>query len=444
MLIGICGWVAGLAGVARADSNAVQAIQQASDPSAAVSAYANGMAQDRNDPQLYQAYISRMVDFGLPEMAFHQAETLTTLRSDSGLAWAVIAHVNARRGQMPEAVSAVVLAGQFAPDHPFVQKTAGEIIAWYDYRADKGALSDTTREAVAKVKGLLANRSDYRVAYDTARHAYQQQSTSQAPTTAPLTPESDEHAQAQYAPDYYGGVDYDSEPGWYWWYPAGYFAGYSFFPLGAFFVFEDHHHHHHDRLFAGHSHHVSFAAHSTFNHDGRFFSAGRNAFFGTATRLAMLNNDAAVNSAAINQPATVVQNEPPSRTQVRKGTFASTATRSTQVPLGPRTSPSTTWPAPTAARQLPTFSTQIQPNPTLPSGVWSSPAFRSPQVAQSAPGSMMTPAFSGRSSMAGTEFNGAGGVMRGAGSSVASVPRVVVPGGGGFHGGGAVAGMGRR
>jgi len=39
---------------------AIQAIEQASDPSAVVTAYANGFAIDRNEPKLYEAYIARM------------------------------------------------------------------------------------------------------------------------------------------------------------------------------------------------------------------------------------------------------------------------------------------------------------------------------------------------------------------------------------------------
>src|SRR5207249_6601416 len=95
---------------------AIQAIKQAADPSAVVTAYANGFAIERNEPKLYEAYVSRMVDLGLPELAYHQAQTLTTLDATNGLAWGVVAHVDARRAQMPEALSAIILAGQFAPD----------------------------------------------------------------------------------------------------------------------------------------------------------------------------------------------------------------------------------------------------------------------------------------------------------------------------------------
>ena len=124
---------------------AIQAIQQAPDPSATVAAYVNGAAVDRNDPKLSEAYVARMVDLGLPELAFHQAQTLTTLESNNGLAWGVIAYVEARRGNMAEAISAINLAGQFAPDNPLVERTAGEIVAWYDVKADKATLSENAR-----------------------------------------------------------------------------------------------------------------------------------------------------------------------------------------------------------------------------------------------------------------------------------------------------------
>ncbi len=151
---------------------AIQAIQQAPDPSATVAAYVNGAAVDRNDPKLSEAYVVRMVDLGLPELAFHQAQTLTTLESNNGLAWGVIAYVEARRGNMPEAISAINLAGQFAPDNPLVERTAGEIIAWYDVKADKATLSENAQHGLATIRGLLEKRPEFANAYKTAKKAY--------------------------------------------------------------------------------------------------------------------------------------------------------------------------------------------------------------------------------------------------------------------------------
>ena len=96
--VGCSGSVAGQPASVNA---AIQAIQQAPDPSAAIAAYGSGIAVAPNDPKLYEAYVTRMVDMGLPEMAFHQAQTLTALQPDSGIGWGVQAYVSARRGQLP-------------------------------------------------------------------------------------------------------------------------------------------------------------------------------------------------------------------------------------------------------------------------------------------------------------------------------------------------------
>src|SRR5262249_41928172 len=145
LALGISSWVS-VVGSARADDlGAVQAIEQATDPSAAVTAFANGLAADRNNPRVYSAYVSRMVEFGLPAMPYHQAHTLTRLQSNSGLGWGVLAYVDARRGNMEEAVSSIVLASQFAPDHAFVQRTAGEIYAWYDTKGSGATLPDNSK-----------------------------------------------------------------------------------------------------------------------------------------------------------------------------------------------------------------------------------------------------------------------------------------------------------
>ena len=313
---------------------AIQAIQQAPDPSAAIAAYANGFALDRNNPALYQAYVSRMVDLGLPEMAFHQAQTLTTLQSNNGLAWAVVAYVEARRVQMPEALSAINLAGQFAPDNNFIQHTAGELVAWYDVKADKTKIPDNTKDGVAKVRALLQKKPAFTEAYASAQKAYQSQAASdsqpgsagetqgtpapvppasQAPAatlppvapqaqtdlgpapvyTAPLTPAYTYYPEDSYYPEYSGvyldwgpSYCYDWGPGWvapapwWWWRPCGFWSGCNFFPFGLTFAFGDFdrfHHFHHDRFSArdgrfGHGDH--FGHHDRFGHGEHFARDG--------------------------------------------------------------------------------------------------------------------------------------------------------------------------
>ena len=257
---------------------AIQAIQQAPDPSATVAAYVNGAAVDRSDPKLSEAYVVRMVDLGLPELAFHQAQTLTTLESNNGLAWGVIAYVEARRGNMAEAISAINLAGQFAPDNALVERTAGEIVAWYDVKADKATLSQNAERGLATVRSLLEKRPEFANAYETAKKAYKAQAS---------VPELPERSQGQptglqtmsptesisYYPDYYyaSGAGWVEPMPWWWWQPVGFFGGFDFFPFTTVVVFN-----HRDFFFKDHDH--------FFHHgNGRFFprdGSGRGNFFG--------------------------------------------------------------------------------------------------------------------------------------------------------------------
>lgn len=262
----------------------IQAIQQAPDPSAVVTAYANSIALDRSDPKLHEAYVARMVDLGLPELAYHQAQTLTTLQSSNGLAWGVVAYVDARRGQMADAISAINLACHFAPENAFVAHTAGELVAWYDLKADKTTLPEDAKRGLAATRALLAKQIAFTGAYETACRAYQAQATAQAAPwqyapapqapgapplpaapAAPLPPqaalEGDTAAPLGYEPpavpppyypdyadSYYGWApDFcdDWGPGWIapapgcWWEPCGFWGGCGFLPFGAACLFGD-------------------------------------------------------------------------------------------------------------------------------------------------------------------------------------------------------------
>ncbi len=322
VLASVCALLAGVGGTTSSGSDtAVQAIRQAPDPSAVIAAYANGVSVNRNDPELYAAYVSRMVDLGLPEMAYHQAQTLTTLQPSNGLAWGVVGYVDARRAQMPEAVAAINLAGQLAPDSTFVQHTAGELTAWYDFKADKSKIPENVKDGLTKVRNSLDNRTAFTEAYATARKAYEtaanpssqaaganpeaaptQTGTNQVATPTPATsqvppmPPAPTMAENQadqvaplgyspatpapvyypayndsyYYPDYSGiyldwgpsycygwGAGWAAPAPWWWWEPCGFWGGCDFFPFGVSFAFGDFDDFH--RFY-----------HDGFDHDGRF------------------------------------------------------------------------------------------------------------------------------------------------------------------------------
>jgi hypothetical protein len=235
---------------------AIQAIEQAPDPSATVAAYVNGAAVDANDPKLSEAYVIRMVDLGLPEMAFHQARTLTTLQSNNGLAWGVVAYVEARRGNMAEAISAINLAGQLAPTTPLVERTAGEIMAWYDIKADKATLSENAQRGLATIRRLLEKHPEFANAYEAAKKAYQAQARApeQPDPSETVTPTESENSYSDYS--HVSDAGWVEPTPWWWWQPVGFFAGSNFVPLTTVVVFN-----------------------RDFRHRNRFFNDSKERFF---------------------------------------------------------------------------------------------------------------------------------------------------------------------
>ncbi len=429
-------------------AGAIQAIQQAPDPSAAVAAFASGVAIDRNDPKLYEAYVNRMVDLGLPEMAYHQAQTLNTLDTRDGLAWGVQAYVDARRGNLPEAISAINLAGQFAPDNKFVQRTAGEIAAWYDTKGSTITLPQAAKDGLAKVRSSMASSPAFTAAYQTARQAY----TSQAGTASPpvqaapeavapgtqAAPEAYDYAVAPppvvYYPDYTAGYYYDYGPTWiepapwWWWQPIGFFGGCDFFPFGAFVVFDhDHFHHHHD-FDHDRDDHVFHRDNPAFWHGG---TGSRANFFGMPARPApaitaavrssfQVSSQTAVISRGFNSTAPAT--ERPISPVLSSPKFAASELRGTPMP---------TRSANEAFFAPPSSSWSGVPH----GGAWAGPGFhaaRSPGApiahgsampqggARSAPSAGSGGGFHGGSSMGGGGSHGTGGFS----------------GGGGFGGGG--------
>src|SRR5689334_10818771 len=65
-------------------------IHDAADPSAAIQAYATAIAAGHDQTAVESAFVRRMVDFGVPEMALAQAKDLTTKDPNNGLPWAVL------------------------------------------------------------------------------------------------------------------------------------------------------------------------------------------------------------------------------------------------------------------------------------------------------------------------------------------------------------------
>ena len=164
------------------------AIRDAVDPSSAIDAYAKATAAQRENVAVQEAYIQKMVSFGLPEMAERQAQDVTKRDPDSGLAWAVVAYMNAKRNQTPSALIAMAEAVKRSTADPFVQRTGAELVAWYDVRADKTKMPDAAKQAAEDVRGTLSQRQGYLDAYAKAKKDYQR------PADEPTAPPAEDGA----------------------------------------------------------------------------------------------------------------------------------------------------------------------------------------------------------------------------------------------------------
>ena len=88
------------------------AIQEAADPSSAIQAYARATAAGTTNVAAEQAFVHRMVSFGLPEMAETQAAELAQRMPTDGIAWAVLGYMNAKRDQLALGLSDMSMAAE--------------------------------------------------------------------------------------------------------------------------------------------------------------------------------------------------------------------------------------------------------------------------------------------------------------------------------------------
>ncbi len=152
----------------------IQAVSQADDPRAAMSAYAKGCAIDRSNTEIHDAYMRRMLKFGLPKIAYYPARELVRLDPNNALAWGVVGYMQGKRGELEEAFSATIRSLENRRDDPSVLHNAGQLAAWYENEPDLPNLSDRARRALAQMKEELLANKQYSSAYETIQAAYKQ------------------------------------------------------------------------------------------------------------------------------------------------------------------------------------------------------------------------------------------------------------------------------
>jgi hypothetical protein len=373
---------------------ALDAIRRAPDPSAAVQAYAAAPHNTVNDPQLEQAYVERMATLGLPELAATQAQDLARRQPNDGMAWGVVAYMEAKAGRTDLALTDIVAAARYAPKDPFVQRTAGELLAWYDARGDKSQITQSLQVALETLRGTLAATDAYKDGYAQAVKAYSEASNTNAPPPVPTPTE----AVVPTEPSYDAGATYSPYNPYPYYYPTSIYLApcavdtlyppcdsywWPTFGTVAVFPFYDHFHngdHHHD--------------------GGGFHGGSGSAWAGNRFGAGTWSGAAASLSPAASTPIR------PSSVFVSSGPLHNAPAFSAS-PAAPRWAPTSA--APSVFRSAPVYNAapviaSDAPVRSFGPVFYSAPSFRSAPAFQAAPSFNSAPAFrsySGSGSMGG-------------------------------------------
>ncbi len=164
------------------DDTYAQAIRSAPDASSAIDAYSSALSRARSPAALHEAFVHKMVDLGQPDLAYSQALLLTSLQPGNGFAWCVLAYDNADRGNVNDALTDIAKAAKLAPDDPFVIRTSGQLLAWFDSpRVDRRQVPNDIIAGMDNIRSRFNSNNTFATAYTEAYQAY---TPSTAATTA--------------------------------------------------------------------------------------------------------------------------------------------------------------------------------------------------------------------------------------------------------------------
>ena len=156
-------------------------ISTAGDQSSAIDAYVRGYAVDPHEPRLHAEFMRKMVSLGSPETVEQQAEALISQGVDDGVAYAVQAFSLGRRGRTAEALEMISRAVMLEPENIFVQRLAGELLAWHDFYAERIVLPEYRRTDLQNARRRMDRYWAFYRSYWSATAALQARETPGAP-----------------------------------------------------------------------------------------------------------------------------------------------------------------------------------------------------------------------------------------------------------------------
>ncbi len=144
----------------------VEQIDRAEHPSQAARAYSRALAIDNRHAPAHKAYLRKMLEFGLFDIARTPARALINIRAKDGVAWGLMSYFHAKKEEPVEALEAIVRAARYAPENPGVMHNAGQLVAWYERAENIQGVRDTTKRIIDKSRQAWLEQKDFADAYE--------------------------------------------------------------------------------------------------------------------------------------------------------------------------------------------------------------------------------------------------------------------------------------
>jgi hypothetical protein len=149
----------------------IKETQSAATPEQAVEAYNRGTNIDRNNVQLNDAYMTRMLQLGQPLVARFPARVLVAHQPNNGLALGVLGYAEAVQGNLAEALADTVCGAEQARSNPGILRNAGQLVAWYDYSPQARNIPAPGRCVLSEIRRSLERQPEYVEAYEQGKQA---------------------------------------------------------------------------------------------------------------------------------------------------------------------------------------------------------------------------------------------------------------------------------
>ena len=157
----------------------IQTIRESTTHTEVMGAYARGCAIDRYSPPLHDAYMRRMLKYGMPQIAIYPAKQLVNLDPANGMAWGVMGYIHGKKEELVEAFHATVRAAQYEGENPSILHNAGQLVAWYERSPDTPKVSDAARRILNVIRVNLARQDAFVKSYTEMSEAYREYAASE-------------------------------------------------------------------------------------------------------------------------------------------------------------------------------------------------------------------------------------------------------------------------